>query len=67
MPTHHYFPNVPSSNIDSYIYDHAWSRVGGHAGGSLGVGINEARIWHRKAYGGMASYLSLHWATMADG
>ncbi|KAF8160964.1 hypothetical protein B0H34DRAFT_698894 [Crassisporium funariophilum] len=41
---------------DPYLFDHAWNRVqefGGAPAGGMGVGLHEARHWHRRAYGGL--------------
>jgi hypothetical protein len=43
------------------LYNHAWNRVrdysglGGETSLGFGVGMNEARHWHRRAYGGLVS------------
>jgi len=36
-----------------YLFDHAWSRVREYGGapGGMGVGLHEARLMHRRAYG----------------
>jgi len=36
-----------------YLFDHAWSRVRefGGAPGGMGVGLHEARLMHKRAYG----------------
>jgi len=42
---------------DLSLYNHAWDRVRNYsgAGGDMGVGSNEARHWHRRAYGGLGN------------
>jgi hypothetical protein len=43
-----------------YLFDHAWNRVreyGGAPAGGIGVGLHEARHWHRRAYGGLVRML----------
>lgn len=43
---------------DLSLYQHAWNRVrnySGAGGGDMGVGMNEARHWHRRAYGGLGN------------
>jgi hypothetical protein len=41
------------------LYHHVWDRFRNHSGsGGLGVGLNEAKQCHRRAYGGLVSYLS---------
>lgn len=43
------------------LYNHAWNRVrdysglGGESSLGFGVGMSEARHWHRRAYGGLVS------------
>jgi hypothetical protein len=37
---------------DPSLYQHAWNRLSSHPGDG-GVGMHEARHWHRLAYGGM--------------
>jgi len=46
-----------AENPDLSLYNHAWNRVRNYsgAGGDLGVGLNEARHWHRRAYGGLGN------------
>ncbi|TEB37535.1 hypothetical protein FA13DRAFT_1752283 [Coprinellus micaceus] len=42
--------------LDSALFQHAWDRVRQFdmsTASGLGVGIHEARHWHRRAYGGM--------------
>ncbi|KAF9264224.1 hypothetical protein L218DRAFT_257198 [Marasmius fiardii PR-910] len=48
-----YRAHAPSSDIS--LFNHAWNRVRDyhHDYDSLGVGVNEARHWHSRAYGGM--------------
>lgn len=50
----YYRAHAPSQ--DPSLFNHAWDRVrqfdSANAGG-LGVGIHEAKHWHRRAYGGM--------------
>lgn len=46
--------------LHRYLFDHAWNRVreyGGAPAGGMGVGLHEARHWHRRAYGGLVSML----------
>jgi len=39
---------------DLSLYHHAWDRVRNYSNvGDMGVGLNEARHWHRRAYGGL--------------
>ena len=43
-----------------YLFDHAWNRVreyGGAPAGGMGVGLDEARHWHQRAYGGLVRVL----------
>ncbi|KAL5523936.1 hypothetical protein ACEPAG_8109 [Sanghuangporus baumii] len=42
---------------DPDIYDYAWNRVRNHS--SIGLSFEEARIWHRRAYGGLGDILSM--------
>lgn len=41
------------------LFDHAWNRVRDFTGiggmERIGVGMHEARHWHRRAYGGVVS------------
>src|ERR1700730_4984803 len=49
----------PPHPLNSDLYDHAWNRVRDHSGSTtLGVGMNEARYWHRRAYGGLVRFTS---------
>ena len=45
--------------LHRYLFDHAWNRVreyGGAPAGGMGVSLEEARHWHRRAYyGGLVS------------
>ncbi|KAK0225712.1 hypothetical protein IW262DRAFT_706270 [Armillaria fumosa] len=43
------------NQADPLLFDNAWNRVRefGPNSGGLGVGINEARHWHSRAYGGL--------------
>lgn len=46
--------------FDRSLFDHAWNRVrdyGPSTNDSGGVGMHEARHWHRRAYGGMVGGL----------
>lgn len=46
--------------LHRYLFDHAWNRVreyGGAPAGGIGVGLHEARHWHRRAYGGLVRML----------
>ncbi|KAJ7675113.1 hypothetical protein B0H17DRAFT_1081840 [Mycena rosella] len=49
--------NAHAVNPDSSLYDHAWNRVRQYSGSSMeqgpGVGMHEAKHWHRRAYGGL--------------
>jgi hypothetical protein len=50
------FYRAHASTSDPYLFDHAWNRVreyGGAPAGGMGVGLHEARHWHRRAYGGL--------------
>ncbi|KAJ6603114.1 hypothetical protein B0H10DRAFT_2079399 [Mycena sp. CBHHK59/15] len=40
---------------DTSLYDHAWNRVRQYSGSNpeQGVGMHEAKHWHRRAYGGL--------------
>ncbi|KAF8891708.1 hypothetical protein BD779DRAFT_1512588 [Infundibulicybe gibba] len=43
-----------SSGADTSLFDHAWNRVRDYSGAAgAGVGLHEARHWHRRAYGGL--------------
>jgi hypothetical protein len=46
------------------LYNHAWNRVRNYSGGGseMGVGLNEAKHWHRRVYGGLVScmYFGIH-------
>ena len=42
------------------LFDNAWNRVRGYSEsmtGDIGVGTHEAQHWHRRAYGGIVSFL----------
>lgn len=39
------------------MYENTWNRVSSLGAGALGVGFNEARLWHRRAYGGLVGRL----------
>jgi hypothetical protein len=41
------------------MYENTWNRVSSLGTGALGVGFNEARLWHRRAYGGLVGQLLL--------
>ncbi|KAF8197978.1 hypothetical protein BJ912DRAFT_53034 [Pholiota molesta] len=48
------FYRAHAATSDPYLFDHAWNRVreyGGAPAGGMGVGLHEARHWHRRAYG----------------
>jgi len=49
-------PNI-RHDPNSSLYDHAWNRVRQYSGSSMeqgpGVGMHEAKHWHRRAYGGL--------------
>ncbi|KAF7362066.1 hypothetical protein MVEN_00552200 [Mycena venus] len=49
------FYNAHAINPDSSLYDHAWNRVRSYSGSAVeqGVGMHEAKHWHRRAYGGL--------------
>ncbi|PPR02981.1 hypothetical protein CVT26_004925, partial [Gymnopilus dilepis] len=56
------FYRAHAATADPYYFDHAWNRVreyGGAPAGGMGVGLNEARHWHRRAYGAMVDDLSI--------
>jgi hypothetical protein len=43
------------------LFDNAWNRVRGYSDSmemGIGVGTNEAKHWHRRAYGGIVSPVS---------
>jgi hypothetical protein len=50
------------------LFDHAWNAVRDYrdydSSGAIGVGVHEARHWHRRAYGGLVFIQSHH--TFAD-
>ncbi|KAH8828530.1 hypothetical protein DL96DRAFT_1603600 [Flagelloscypha sp. PMI_526] len=51
-----YYQNYAGQVADPNLYQHAWDRVRDHshaqtAGVDAGVGLYEARHWHKKAYG----------------
>ncbi|EFI28189.1 hypothetical protein CC1G_14216 [Coprinopsis cinerea okayama7 len=51
-----YRAHAPSNYNDPSLFNHAWDRVrqfDAATAGGLGVGIHEAKHWHRRAYGGM--------------
>lgn len=56
---HYYLPDRTLKLLSCrYLFDHAWGRVqqyGGAPAGGMGVGIQEARHWHRRAYGHQVS------------
>ncbi|KAJ6558555.1 hypothetical protein DFH09DRAFT_533930 [Mycena vulgaris] len=47
--------NAHAVNPEPSLYDHAWNRVRQYSGSQLeqGVGMHEAKHWHRRAYGGL--------------
>ncbi|KAJ7502791.1 hypothetical protein B0H11DRAFT_1986372 [Mycena galericulata] len=49
--------NARAVNPDSSLYDNAWNRVRQYSPSALeqgiGVGMHEAKHWHRRAYGGL--------------
>ncbi|KAJ7928605.1 hypothetical protein B0H13DRAFT_2248412 [Mycena leptocephala] len=49
------FYNAHAVNPDSSLYDNAWNNVRSYSGSTLeqGVGMHEAKHWHRRAYGGL--------------
>lgn len=52
-----YYRAHAPSNYDSAYYNNAWDRVrqfDNAAPAGLGVGANEAKHWHQRAYGGMS-------------
>ncbi|KAG7446460.1 uncharacterized protein BT62DRAFT_119239 [Guyanagaster necrorhizus] len=51
----YYRAHALSPQADPLLFDNAWNRVRdfGPNSGGLGVGINEARHWHSRAYGGL--------------
>jgi len=52
------FFRAHAASPDLSLYNHAWNRVrdySGHGDSGLGVGMNEARHWHRRAYGGLGN------------
>jgi hypothetical protein len=53
-------PNKLSRTVSTRsLFDHAWNRVRDFTGmgamDRMGVGMHEARHWHRRAYGGVVS------------
>lgn len=46
-----------AADADPNLFDHAWNSVRDYreydSSGAIGVGIHEARHWHRRAYGGL--------------
>ncbi|KAJ3518108.1 hypothetical protein NLJ89_g53 [Agrocybe chaxingu] len=60
----HDFYRAHAATADPYLFDHAWNRVreyGGAPAGGIGVGLHEARHWHRRAYGmNEISYMDAH-------
>jgi len=55
------FFRAHAASPDLSLYHHAWNRVrdysglGGETSLGFGVGMNEARHWHRRAYGGLGN------------
>ncbi|KAF7298172.1 hypothetical protein HMN09_01039000 [Mycena chlorophos] len=49
------FYNAHAVNPDPSLYDHAWNNVRQYSGSSseLGVGVHEAKVHHKRAYGGL--------------
>ncbi|KAK7057406.1 hypothetical protein R3P38DRAFT_2840776 [Favolaschia claudopus] len=49
------FYNAHAINPDASLYDNAWNRVRSYSGSNVeqGVGLHEAKHWHRRAYGGL--------------
>ncbi|KAJ6497873.1 hypothetical protein C8R45DRAFT_984522 [Mycena sanguinolenta] len=49
------FYNAHAINPDSSLYNNAWNRVRSYSGSAVdnGVGMHEAKHWHRRAYGGL--------------
>ncbi|KAJ6495579.1 hypothetical protein C8R47DRAFT_1115608 [Mycena vitilis] len=47
--------NAHAINPESSLYDHAWNGVRQYSGSPMdqGVGMHEARHWHKRAYGGL--------------
>lgn len=51
---------------DSSMYNHAMTRMRDYSGqGGMGVGMHEARHWHRRAYGGLVSDFISHLSCFA--
>lgn len=48
-----------ASHIDPAIFNQVYSRIFNADVGPVGVGINEARIWHRRGYGGLCAINAL--------
>ncbi|THH05819.1 hypothetical protein EW145_g4521 [Phellinidium pouzarii] len=46
-----YYNAHSGGQTDPYVYDYARNRVRNYPG--AGVGLEEAKIWHRRAYGGL--------------
>ncbi|KAH9485272.1 hypothetical protein JR316_0002179 [Psilocybe cubensis] len=47
------FYRAHAATADPYLFDHAWNRVreyGGAPAGGMGVNLQEARLWHKRAY-----------------
>ncbi|KAJ7874697.1 hypothetical protein B0H14DRAFT_2717183 [Mycena olivaceomarginata] len=51
----HDFYNAHAINPDPSLFDHAFNRVRSYSGSATeqGVGMHEAKHWHRRAYGGL--------------
>jgi len=49
------FYRAHAAGSDPSLFNHAFNRIHEYAGGSFGpgVGMHEARHWHRRAYGGL--------------
>ena len=52
MPVPHEIRSIAHHDC-RYLFDHAWNRVREYGGApdGMGVGLHEARLMHRRAYG----------------
>lgn len=55
---HDYF-RAHAPHIDPAIFNQVYSKISDADMTPVGVGINEARIWHRRAYGGLCAINAL--------
>ena len=52
------FAHSNRCSLLSDTYNYAWSRVRDRA--AVGFGKDEARVWHRRVYGGLVSSRPIH-------